>query len=183
MELDCYKNIQPKINNYFFTHKTSPLYQKQAGQLLSQKVKSLSSTNFKLLKMNFFSAHYPAKYMWKLEYYFFPCNLMTRSQTVFRKALISLNAVLSPIAHSRAVASVPGVDSCPAQLKSLPVKLSFSSVFYLPEYKYFPFRTVQIKPVILPPMLLIYFIRGSRNCARLKFMVFESHLQYFDRCS
>jgi len=40
-----------------------------------------------------------------------------------------LNAVLSPVAHSRDVMSVPEVDSCPAQLKSLPVKLFFSSFF------------------------------------------------------
>lgn len=62
-----------------------------------------------------------------------------KRKTVFRKSSFSLNAVLSPEAHSGDVTSASEVASCPAQFKSLPVRLSLSSFLFLPEYKYFSF--------------------------------------------
>lgn len=49
----------------------------------------------------------------------------TQEPKYLKKALFSLNAVLPPGAHSRDATHVVKLDSCLAQLKSLPVKLPF----------------------------------------------------------
>lgn len=103
MKVSINKTTQKKmISNqkyYFLFFSSSQIG--RAVQPLSQK-KSLNNANSKIPKMKFFSAQWPAKYTWKVEKYF-SCNLITThmSETIFRKALIILNAVLSLTARSR----------------------------------------------------------------------------------